>query len=128
MNLIAKLMTPNMNTIRRLIQNWNTSGTNSNHDPEFVSFKRKFKSALVNELKSRGVDPKTIQFNYGHYYISGFFTTPSGQIYYFSISDVRHFFDIQLLYRTAQHYKDWRGGCNQYVEIENGMAARMSLL
>jgi hypothetical protein len=114
-----------MNEVRQLMINWYTSGTNSKHDPTFVSFSRKFRNGLIAELSPLGAT--NFDFNYGHYYISGFFTMPSGQIYYFSISDVRHFRESRLLYRTAKHYKDWTGGQNQYVEVENGMAKNMRI-
>jgi hypothetical protein len=71
--------------------------------------------------------------NRGHFYLSGFFTKGE-KIFYFSLSDVRgsDFVlgsggDLDLLYRTAKHYKDWSGGTNCYVIIEAGMAQKMRL-
>lgn len=55
----------------------------------------------------------------GNYYLYGFFTSKTGQIYYLSCSDVRHFGYERLLYRTAKHYKDWTGGSNQYVGVKD---------
>jgi hypothetical protein len=122
-------MAATMKIITDLIASWNTSGTNSKHDPAFVDFKRKFKSALTAELKK--INALNIVFSYGHYYISGFFTVNS-QAYYFSIGDVRCFFrmgniEFPLLYRTAQHYKDWTGGYNQYAPLEKDMFLRSSI-
>lgn len=69
-----------------------------------------------------------ITFNVGHYYISGFFTcnfTSGTQMYYFSLSDVRcMLFGNKLLVRTAKHNKDWTGGQNNHIEIEEGMFER----
>jgi hypothetical protein len=33
--------------------------------------------------------------------------------------------EIAMLYRTAEHTKDYRGGSNQWVTIGNGMAKSM---
>ena len=102
--------------------------------PEFAQFFRTFKSEFTKELKFLGATE--IIFSRGHFYLSGFFTIDK-QAFYFSLSDVRQMdncFKInpnsslcQLLYRTAQHYKDYSGGMNQYVIIETGMAANMKV-
>ena len=97
--------------------------------PEFAQFYRTFKSEFTKELQSIGASD--IQFSRGHFYVSGFYRI-GNQAWYFSISDVRGM-DLclnqwcmgQLLYRTAQHYKDYTGGCNQYVNFEQGMAQNM---
>lgn len=95
--------------------------------PEFASIFRTFKSEFTKELKSIGATD--IQFSRGHFYLSGFFTASSGQIYYFSISDVRgsEYRLPQLMYRTAQHYKDYTGGCNQWIDLATGMGENLSL-
>lgn len=49
------------------------------------------------------------------YYFYGYFTAKSGQKYYFSCSDVRHFTYTQLMYRTVKSYDDSTGGSNQWV-------------
>ena len=100
--------------------------------PEFAQFFRTFKSEFTKELKSIGAT--NIIFSRGHFYVSGFYTIGI-QAWYFSISDVRgmdyglcNYPDrcmSQLLYRTAQHYKDYTGGYNRYVKIETGMAQNM---
>lgn len=111
-------MKTTMKQVVDLIAGWNTSGTNSNHDPAWIVFKSMFRSALVSELKK--INAVNIVFSYGHYYISGFFTV-NAQPYYFSISDVRHFNNDKLLYRTAKDYKDYTGGCNHYAKMETDM-------
>jgi hypothetical protein len=61
--------------------------------------------------------PNQAHENYGFYFFSGFFTAPSGQVYYFSCSDIRHWGYDKLLIRTAKNYTDYTGGSNQYVGI-----------
>ena len=84
---------------------------------EFKSWFRKEKNRITKELTAIGCT--NIELNYGFYYFSGFFTSKSGQVYYMSCSDVRHFPYGLLLYRTAKDYKDFRGGSNQYVNSKN---------
>jgi len=112
-----------MQNVCTLLSNWSTTGTNSKQDPAFRNFQRVFKSALLAELKK--VNAVNVVFSYGHYYISGFFTV-NNQPYYFSLSDVRATFPVMglrypLMYRTADNYKDYRGGSNRWVEMETDM-------
>lgn len=100
--------------------------------PEFAQFYRTFKSEFTKELKSQGATE--IEFHRGHFYLSGFCRV-NGQLWYFSLSDVRgmdyglaHNPDscmCKLLYRTAQHNKDWTGGQNRYATIREGMGEDM---
>lgn len=102
-----------------LIKNWNTSGTNSKHDPAFKSFTSLFKSFIKTELEK--VNVTNVVFSVGHYHISGFFTVGK-QSYYFSLSDVRHGFDRdRILVRTAKDYNDYRGGSNNFITIREDM-------
>jgi hypothetical protein len=99
--------------------------SSSSLTPEFQTFYLTFKRDLTKELKTVGATD--IQFSRGHFYVSGFYTL-NGQAWYFSISDVRGMCyggKPQLLYRTAQHYKDYTGGGNRYATIEPGMARKM---
>jgi hypothetical protein len=82
---------------------------------DFKDWFHKEKRRLTAILKEKGCTD--IKLDYGFYYFSGFFTSPSGQPYYMSCSDVRHFPYEQLLIRTAKHYKDFTGGSNQYCGI-----------
>ena len=81
---------------------------------EFKSFFRREKARITKALQAMGCT--NIELDYGFYYFSGFFTSQSGQAYYLSCSDVRHFPYTRLLYRTAKNYKDFTGGMNQYVD------------
>jgi hypothetical protein len=93
----------------------NYSGSDLGSD--FKSFFRKEKNRISKVLTQRGCT--NLEMNYGFYYFSGFFTAPSGQIYYFSCSDVRHFGYNKLLIRTAKSYKDYTGGSNDYIGVDN---------
>ncbi len=89
----------------------NYSGSDLGED--FEVFFRKEKKRISDFLKSIGCTD--IQIGYGFYVFSGFFTSASGQVYYFSRSDVRHVEYDRLLYRTAKNYTDWTGGQNYFV-------------
>ena len=92
--------------------------------PEFAQFFNTFKKEFSQELKSVGATD--IKFSRGHFDITGFCTI-NGQVWYFSLGDVRgsEYQIPNLMYRTAKDYKDYRGGSNQWVKIESGMATRM---
>jgi hypothetical protein len=103
-------------TIALLNQEFQSS---SSLTPQFAAFFNVFKKEFANTLKKIGcID---FAFNRGHFYISGFFTAPSGQIYYFSLSDVRmlHFHpnEQSIMFRTATSYKDYTGGTNKYIKL-----------
>lgn len=97
--------------------------------PEFQQFFRTFKREFTKELHSVGAT--NVQMSRGHFYVSGFCTI-DGQVWYFSLSDVRGMEYClnqscmgKLLYRTANDYKDYTGGQNRYATIETGMAEKM---
>ena len=92
----------------------NYSGSDLGED--FKSFFRKEKNRLTKILKEKGCTK--IELNYGFYYFSGFFTSSTGQVYYLSCSDVRHWGYDKLLIRTAKDYKDFSGGSNQYCGVK----------
>ena len=91
----------------------NYSGSDLGQD--FKDFFKKEKSRLTKILKEKGCSK--IEMSYGFYYFSGFFTSQTGQIYYFSSSDIRHFGYNQLLIRTAKSYTDYTGGSNNFCGI-----------
>jgi len=89
--------------------------------PQWASFYRK----SVNWFKKNLADAvDNIQMSRGHFYFSGFFTSKkTGQIYYFSISDVRYFNTVpRMMIRTAESYKDYTGGRNRWVVIDENFA------
>ena len=99
--------------------------------PEFKELSRAFKSALTKELNSIGAT--LIGYTTNHFYMSGFFKKGE-QLYYFSFGDVRGMefvlargSKVRMMYRTAQHEKDWTGGSNQWVDVREGMAEDIRL-
>jgi len=81
---------------------------------EFKNFFKKEKRRIVKVLTEMGCTD--IKINYGFYFFSGFFTSKTGQVYYLSSPDVRFGYD-RILYRTAKNYKDYTGGGNNYVNV-----------
>lgn len=82
---------------------------------DFKDWFRKEKKRIIKELTKLACTD--IQLDYGFYYLSGFFTSKTGQIYYISSGDwrgERHLY----MYRTAKHYKDFTGGGNQWAHSE----------
>lgn len=75
------------------------------------SDKRKL-SGFIREIKKILVEREctNIELCYGFHFISGFFTSKNGQIYYIGSSDTRS--DFRIYYRTAKSYKDFTGGQN----------------
>jgi hypothetical protein len=86
--------------------------------PEFNGFARTTKSELRKELTSYGLE--LAGYNKGHFEISGFIlNTRTGKLAYYSIGDVRPTFTGNgVLYRTAEHNRDYTGGMNQFCEID----------
>lgn len=98
-------------------QGYSHFGSGSYNSEEFNKFFKGFKKAFTTRLKR--LNATDIQFSKGHFYLSGFFTVDE-QAYYFSISDVRsNWGNPRLLVRTAENYKDYTGGANNYVPIDN---------
>ncbi len=91
--------------------------SSSEKTPEFVAFTKTFKAEFRSVLKM--MECQNITFSIGHFYISGFFDDANGQLWYFSIGDVRWMSDMTLLVRTAQHRKDYTGGTNRYALLNN---------
>jgi len=82
---------------------------------QFQAFHRIFKRDFTNILKS--FNAENIEFNRNHFGTIGFFTH-NGQVYYFSLGDVRWNKD-RMLIRTAKDYKDYTGGSNEFLNTEN---------
>ena len=91
---------------------------------DFRSFFTKEKNRITKALTALGCT--NIEMSRQFYYYYGFFTSKSGQMYYFSCSDVRHFPYKQILYRTAKSYKDYTGGSNQYINKDELNTLRLS--
>ena len=92
-------------------------GSGTRTTPEFDSF---FRMTRNDFKKSLSDVADTIELSKGHFYFTGFLTRKSdGQVIYFSISDVRYFPGDKMLIRLAKHYKDYSGGSNNYVPIND---------
>lgn len=111
--MISKLVREVNKKLREGIEDW--GGVTST---DFKNFARTFSKMIREQLKE--VDGVNYTQNTGHYYISGFFTV-NEQPYYISISDVRHFPSDNMLIRTAKDYKDFTGGTNHYIKIQDNM-------
>ena len=107
-------MESNMNYTQTLLKKGFESS--STKTPEFTAFTRTFKSEFKKVLKE--LNCTELECNIGHFYIFGFFNSAYGQLWYFSISDVRWGQHNTILIRTAQHRKDYTGGPNMYAELE----------
>jgi len=93
--------------------------SSSQRTKQYLEFHRIFKLEFGRLLKPFISEIKFSKPN--HFDVTGFFKLLNGQIYYFSLGDLRWNGD-SLLYRTAQSFEDYGGGSNQYIamsEIEN---------
>lgn len=85
--------------------------------PEYLAWHRLFKKEFTKFLESKGMTGIDIK-KPNHFDMSGFFKDGAkDQIWYFSISDLRGFKDTMLI-RTADHYKDYSGGRNQFAPLD----------
>ena len=83
---------------------------------EFKSFCRTFNSEFKKLVGSLGCTD--VKLRAGHFYISGFFTAPNGQVWYVALGDVR-WSNGQMYFRTAKDYKDYNGGYNINTNIND---------
>lgn len=94
---------------------------------DFKKFAREFKSYLKDIMHS--LDGELLVYSTGHFYVSAFVLRSDGQIIYISFPDVRegpNAFE-RILYRTAQHTKDYTGGHNNYTSVEDLSSAISNL-
>ena len=106
-----------LNHLGKGIDNWGSVTS-----PDFTLFTREFKSMILEQLKKIG--GTDYEQRNGHYYVYGFFKVGE-QPFYISISDVRHFTIEDILIRTAKDYKDFTGGSNHYLNIQDGMFKKL---
>lgn len=100
--------------------------SSSTRTPQYLEFHRTFKREFTKALSDIGCSKVEIS-KPNHFDVSGFFTADNNQIYYFSISDLRWSKD-NLLIRTAKHYKDYRGGGNNFIHIDGNMINKIDRL
>lgn len=92
---------------------------------QYLDFHRTFKREFKAYLKELGITEIEIS-KPNHFDISGFFKI-NNQIWYFSIDDLRWSKDNMLI-RTAKDFKDYTGGTNQYVSLDNETIFKKQLL
>ena len=93
--------------------------SSSEKTPEFMAFANSMKKAVQRDIVNFFPDIELASWNVGHFYISGFLKRKDGKLFYFSIPDVRWSdWADDVLYRTAEHLKDYRGGMNCYTKID----------
>jgi len=97
--------------------------SSSGKTPQFQKFATLFRNDMKKLLESLGAT--NVKISTGHFYLSGFFTSSNGQIYYFSISDVRFFPNSPMLLRTAKAYDDYTGGSNGSIPLDNSFEKNM---
>lgn len=119
-----------MERIRKILdQGIESIYTNDHEIAEKSRGARSFERILGNELRAlfisiRAVNVKLRASIYGS---RGFFTL-NGQMYYFSVSDLRHFPKDNILIRTARDYQDFTGGSNQYITLGKDSKAQLANL
>ncbi len=114
-----------MNNIAQTLKNgYLIFESSSTTTKQWTDFYNLFKKEFNKELKN--LNATNIKYSKMHFCLSGFFTSKTGQIYYFSLGDVRGS-NINLMYRTATSYTDYKGGGNQWVKIESGMFDNMQI-
>ncbi len=91
--------------------------SDSRRTPQYLEFHRTFKREFSKALTSMGCSKVEIG-KPNHFDVSGFFTGPNEQIWWFRLEDLRWNKDT-ILIRTAKHYKDYTGGPNQWVRTTN---------
>ena len=88
----------------------------SSKTPEFLAAYRIFKKEFTAILKNKGCTD--IEIGKGHFYTSGFFRAPTGQLWYYCAQSFTEPLRT-LMYRTAKHNKEWTGGSNQRANLSN---------
>jgi len=104
------------------------AGMESSSQPtaEMRAFYTVFKKELKAALKPLRADTELI-ISRGHFRVSGFFKKGL-QIWYFSLEDLRDETLDRMLVRTAESFKDYTGGGNRYVSLENFQAELTRLI
>lgn len=99
---------------KRDIEDW--GGVTSK---DYNSFQTKYRNFLKRLCTNNGYE--LVNFLKGHYQFSCFIKDPAtGKFIYIFISDTRYFKNSwynNILIRTAQHEKDYRGGSNDYTSL-----------
>ena len=91
--------------------------SSSSRTTQYLTFCRVFKKQFK-KLLNDNFDILKIKISKpNHFDQTGFFEMKNGNIYYFSIGDLR--WDKCFLIRTAKDFEDYTGGSNDYCNTEN---------
>lgn len=89
---------------------------------QYLEFHRIFKQELKNLLKPFVEEIEISKPN--HFDVSGFFKLKDGRIFYIYLGDLR--WDKEaILIRTAKHFKDYTGGSNDYISLDENFSERL---
>ena len=86
--------------------------------PDYISFQTKYRNFLKKVCTENGFE--LVSFNKNHYEFSAFIKGNDKYVY-LSISDVRYFSNewyTNILIRTAEHERDFRGGSNRFTTLD----------
>ena len=92
--------------------------SSSQRTPQYLSFHRIFKQQFIKLLKENFPISRIEISKPNHFDVSGFFELENKNIYYFSIGDLR-WNKEHMLIRTAKDFKDYTGGCNNFLNLED---------
>ena len=98
--------------------------------PDFAAFASGVKKAIKKDCEAVGLE--LAKFSRGHFDVTAFVHNPAtDKLVYVSIGDMRggccgHPLD-QVLYRSAEHLKDYRGGCNNFTSLPSLVECAKSL-
>lgn len=84
---------------------------------DFDKFYRAFNREFKKLASSLGCTD--IMLSKSYFFFSGFFTCPNGQIVYIHFEDWRWMTGLYV--RTAESYKDYTGGSNHHLPIDEGV-------
>jgi|GEM_PF-2080612 len=96
--------------------------SSSARTPQYLEFHRIFKKEFTVILKPYTEEMLIHKPN--HFDISGFFKLKDGEIYYFSIGDLRWDKGVMLI-RTAENYKDYTGGSNNFIAVNEDFVTNL---
>ena len=90
--------------------------SSSSRTEQYLEFHKVFKKEFTELMKPIVSEIEFSKPN--HFDVSGFFKTQKGNVFYFSLSDLR-WSKNHLMYRTAKDFKDYTGGANQEIAFDN---------
>jgi hypothetical protein len=96
--------------------------SSSQRTPQYLQFHRVFRTEFKRLLKPHTSEIQISSPN--HFDVTGFFKTNRGQIFYFSVGDLRWDKDSMLI-RVAKDFKDYSGGSNGFIKIDRELPEKL---